>query len=302
MLVWLKGVGRSQEDLSRLLSESQENTNSDPSQSYRRSHDRLELVDAYGTLVYKGNKTPCHVLELSVGGCSLLTERPFRPGALAPVELILPILGMTLQITGTTQWINKDCHMGIQFNHANPGSMHQVKSLLTCLRGQSTPEFVRETIASPRINQSLGDVLAVSDASATTKTPSPSIPQPAYGPYDNAIHCGAARLCAQQDDEWPVLFRILGARFRHSGCILDLSLEGCTIRTAAAFEGQRHDKVEIDLAIHGMHFLIGGAAQAIYGPASIGIHFTPMIDHRRQQLALLLVELCASGCNQLAVN
>ena len=301
MLVWLKGAGRSQEDLSRLLSESNENPNPDASQRYRRAHDRQELVDAYGTLVYKDTKIPCHVLELSVGGCSLLTEKPFRPGALAPVELILPILGMILQISGTTQWINKESHMGIQFNHVKPGSAHQIKSLITCRRGQSTPEFVRESIASPRINQTLGDVLAVPDPSATTITPSLPPLRPARGPYDRAIHCGAARLYAQEDDEWPVVFRILGDRFRLTGIIIDLSLEGCTIHTSAPFEGQKHDQVEIDLAFQGIHFLIAGVTQAIYGPASIGIQFTAMNDHRRQQLALLLVELCAASNNQLTV-
>jgi hypothetical protein len=302
MLVWLKGVGRSQEDLSRLLSESHDNPNPDASQRYRRAHDRQELVDAYGTLVYKETKIPCHVLELSAGGCSLLTEKPFRPGALAPVELILPILGMILQISGTTQWINKECHMGIQFNHASPGSMHQLKSLISCLRGQSTPEFVRDSIASDRINQALGDVLAVPEESPASLIPSLPTVRPARGPYDKAIHCGAARLYAQDDDEWPVVFRILGDRFNLKGNIIDLSIEGCTIHTAKAFEGQKHDQVEIDLAMQGMHFLIAGVTQASYGPESIGVQFTAMNDHRRQQLALLLVELCAASNNQLMIG
>jgi len=301
MLVWLKGSGRSQEDLSRLLSESHDNPNPDTTQRYRRAHDRQELVDAYGTLVYKDSKIPCHVLELSVGGCSLLTERPFRPGALAPVELILPILGMVLQIGGTTQWINKECHMGIQFNHVKPGSAHQVKSLIACLRGQSTPEFVRESIASARINQTLGDVLAVHETSASTITPSLPGLRPARGPYDKAIHGGAARLYAQEEDEWPVAFRFLGDRIRLTGNVIDLSIEGCTVHTSAPFDGQRHDQVELDLSLQGMHFLLAGITQAIYGPGTIGIQFTAMNDHRRQQLALLLVELCAASKNQLMV-
>src|ERR1035441_1862139 len=111
MPIWLKGMGRTNEDLARLLDES--NGGEDSYFRYRRLHDRHPLNGAHGELIYMESRTPCQVLEISVGGCSVQTEKPFLPGALAPVEIVLPILEMVLQIGGATQWTKGERRIGI---------------------------------------------------------------------------------------------------------------------------------------------------------------------------------------------
>jgi hypothetical protein len=291
MFYWLGGVGRSPEDLARLISES--NSGKETPLRYRRAHHRHELSNAHGELIYKETTIPCRVLEISAGGCSLETEKPFRPGALAPVEVVLPILEMVLHIGGVTQWMNGEHRMGVCFNHVNARSKNQLEGLIACLIQQSSAEFVKNSIASPSLNQSTGDVLAVRPlAPNPVPVELPEQPQPTE-PYDASVHGGDARLRAQNLCEWPVAFRSPDHRFRGSGAIVDLSLGGCTVRTARMFAGKAEDPIEVDLAMEGLHFLIGGVAKAIYDNQTIGIQFNPMNIRRREAFALAILKLCA---------
>ncbi len=224
------------------------------------------------------------------------------PGALAPVEVVLPILGMILHIGGITQWIQKERHMGVHFNHINSGSKHQLECLISCLLGQTSAEIVKKTVATPKLNLSLGDVLAVPPPDLTPEVLETPREMPSKWPYDNLVHCGAARLYAQSGSEWQVAFRSIDNRFHLNATMIDLSLGGCTIRTPEPFAVELLESVQVDFAMQGLHFLISGVTQAIYDRRTIGIQFNPASSHRREELALLIVELCASSNSQLVVG
>jgi hypothetical protein len=89
-------------------------------------------------------------------------------------------------------------------------------------------------------------------------------------------------------------FRSLNNRYRGSGAIVDLSLGGCTVQTARLFSGKTDDPVEVDLAMQGLQFLVGGVVKVIYDDQTIGIQFNPMNARRRETFALFILELCAS--------
>jgi len=292
MFYWLGGAGRSPEDLARLISES--DGGKETPLRYRRSHHRHELSNAHGELIYRESAIPCRVIEISAGGCSLETEQPFRPGALAPVEVVLPLLGMVLHIGGKTQWMHGERKMGVCFNHVNARSKNQLEGLIACLIQQSSAEFVKNSIASPNLNPSTGDVLAVRHPAPKRVPVELPEGQEAKGFYDASVHCGDARLCAQNQGEWPMAFRSLNNRYRGSGAIVDLSLGGCTVQTARLFSGKTDDPVEVDLAMQGLQFLVGGVVKVIYDDQTIGIQFNPMNARRRETFALFILELCAS--------
>jgi hypothetical protein len=297
MLIWLKGVGRNHAELDRILNESRDEGAT--YFRYRRSRDRHELGDAHGELVYMKTRTPCQVLDLSEDGCAVRTEKPFRPGALAPVEIVLPILGMILHIAGVTQWVKKEHHMGVQFKHADSSSRHQMEALIACLLGQKTVESVKESIASRKLNLSTGDVLAVRppDAEpATSDWPGMGAPKLAY---NSSVHCGEGRLHAPREEEWQAVLVSPDARARFTGALIDLSLGGCTVRMGRAFGGDLYDLLEVSLEVRDQHFLFNGVVRAIYDPHTIGIQFSPTARHKREGLALLLVELCAATKTQL---
>jgi hypothetical protein len=292
MFYWLGGTGRSPEDLARLVTES--NSGKETPLRYRRSHHRHELANAHGELIYKESVTPCRVIEISAGGCSLETDRPFRPGALAPVEVVLPILGMVLHIGGVTQWMKGERKMGVFFNHVNARSKNQLEGLIACLIQQSSAEFVKTSVASPSLNPLTGDVLAVRPIAPKPVPLEFPEGQEDKGAYDASVHCGDARLRAENEGEWHVAFRSPDNRFRGSGALLDLSLAGCTVQTARMFAGEVDDPIEVDLAMQGLHFLVGGVVKAIYDPQTIGIQLNPMNVRRRETFALLILELCAA--------
>lgn len=228
MPIWLKGVGRSHSELARILSES--NGGKETCFRYRRSHARHELGGADGELIYMETRTPCQVLEISAEGCSLQTEKPFRAGALAPVEVVLSTLGMVLHIGGVVQWVKKEHHMGIHFTHVDSGSKHQVEWLIACLLDRRNVESVKQSISSRRLNPSIGDVLAV-ELPDTRPAPS-DVPetQQAKIAYDHLVHGGEGRLHSQEGGEWPAVLQFSTNRIRLTCALVDLSLE------AAPFE------------------------------------------------------------------
>jgi len=293
MPIWLAGAGRSDADLARLIEES--NGGKDTAFRYRRSHDRYELKDAHGELLYTASRTPCQVLEMSVGGCSIQTEKPFRPGALAPIELVVPFAGMVLHIRGLTQWMKRQDQIGIRFSHVNAWSESQVGRLIDFLRGQSTVESLQESIASQKLNPAIGNVLALHvPVPSTSNSEAEKIWR-----YDALVHGGAGRLRAPKEHEWPVVLRSTNRRFHHRGSLLDLSLGGCTAQTDEPFVGDIADPVELIFDIEGLRFLMSATTQVIYDDQILGIRFNSVGDRKREQLALLLNELCAAAKTHL---
>jgi len=295
MPIWLGGAGRSHEELARILDE----TGKDERNRNRRVHERHTLEDAQGELIFKGVKSGCKVLEISLGGCSVQTEKPFRPGVLAPVDVVMPLLGMVLHIGGVTQWMKRDCHIGIRFTHVSFKSKNQLGALIECIAGQTTPQAVIDQIASPVLNPTKGEVLAPQPEPATVAAEDDA--DKAGRPYDREVHCGEGRLRAQGKDEWPVVFRSPDDRFSLIGAIVDISLGGCTVQTVKPFVGEVSDPVEVDFDMQGLHFQMSGVAQAIYGPECVGVQFKPMSRRRREDLAILIEELCAANKAELEV-
>lgn len=303
MPIWLKGAGRSSKELARLLEE--HNSGQDAHFRYRRAHSRHTLYDAYGDLIHVDSRVnariPCRVLEISTGGCSLQTDEPFRHGALAPVEVFLPIAGMVLHIFGDTQWVKKECLMGIRFRHANLDSQNQLRCLIDCLLGRRSVESVMESIGSQKLNPASGDVLAVQFPGAMPAPPGVRPQRQSRLVYDRSIHCGEGRIYTRDEGEWPVVFQTLSNHLGFRGSIIDFSLGGCTIRAARPFFGDVNEPVEVHFKIHGQGYLLGGVTMAIYDAFCIGIQFDAMNGQQREELALQMAELCATSKTQLEV-
>ena len=300
MSIWLKGTGRTNEELSRILQQS--NAANDPFPCYRRSNRRHQLSNAHGELIFMKSKLPCQVLDISAGGCSLRTEKPFRPGALASVEVFLPILGMVLHIGGETQWVKNDRHMGVQFTHVNSGSRYQVECLVDCLRGLRTVEFVKASVASRELALLIGEVLAVQPSDTSPANSHSAATQQAKLGYDPLVHCGEGRFCSLEDDEWLVVLQSPSNGVHFTGAIVDLSPAGCTVRTSEPFKGLVDEPVEVRFDLLRHHLLLSCTVRTIHDPYNLGIHFNSMSDHKRKGLQLLLEDLCDETHTQLEVG
>lgn len=76
-----------------------------------------------------------------------------------------------------------------------------------------------------------------------------------------------------------------------SGRILDLSLNGCRIRTRERFPVGIYTRVEAEFRLEGLPFRLGGVIQAIHDRQTVGIRFLDMSPRKREQLEQLIVEI-----------
>jgi hypothetical protein len=298
MPIWLGGAGRSDEDLARILDKSRA---TDESARNRRSSERHDLKDANGDLIFGERRYPCKVLEISMGGCSVETKECFRPGVLAPVDIYLPLFGMVLQLSGTTQWMKKETQIGVRFMHASFRSKNQLGALISCITGERSAEEVRETVASPVLNLSTGDVLAIEPVASEPTADAAAAFSKRCG-YDPAVHDGEGRVIAQPGEDWPVVFRSPDDRFNLIGALIDLSVGGCTIRTLKAYPGEIEDHVEVEIDMQGLHVQTGGVTAAIYDPEIVGVRFKAMSRRRKEDLEQLIEELCTLNHTRLKTN
>jgi len=287
MAAWLGPQERSDEELERIRKggiAGQDGLSLD-----REDRLRYPLKEAHGQLIHTGLKTPCQVLEIGVDGCSVQLDRPFRPGAMAQIDVVLPLFGMLLHIGATTEMLIGERLIEIRFNHKTHRSKAQLAGLISCLSGQSTPELVRESVAAEELNAYLGDVLVVLPPPVDPNAVKP------IGPYDPLVHGGEGRVQAQAKVEWPVIFRSANSLFQLVGALVDLSVGGCTIRTVKPLLGELHDSVEVDFDFQGLHFRIAGVTEALYDAHTVGVRFNPMARRRRDDLMQSIEEFCASG-------
>jgi hypothetical protein len=112
-----------------------------------RSYERHSLESAVGSMRYRGVQVSCQVLDISMGGCCIETERLFDIGALAHVEIEISIFGLNLRIVGVIQW-TEDNLIGVRFFHPGVKTKNQVASIISCLIDHGTIESVQAALAA----------------------------------------------------------------------------------------------------------------------------------------------------------
>jgi hypothetical protein len=77
--------------------------------------------------------------------------------------------------------------------------------------------------------------------------------------------------------------------------ILDLSLEGCRMRTRERFTAGARTRAEVTFKVNGVAFRFVGVIQWTDGRNLVGIRFVEMISRRREQLAEVVGEMEAAA-------
>jgi hypothetical protein len=125
----------------------------------RRIFERYGLENPKGSLKYDGDKTPCDIVDVSLGGCCIRTKTRFVAGNLAQVQVEMPIHGMLLRMAGITQWTSRNNLVGIRFIHPSQRSRNELACLLTCVVDASAADAVAAAViaaaAAPSIEQAL---------------------------------------------------------------------------------------------------------------------------------------------------
>jgi len=269
--------------------------------SIQRVYERYSLDDAFGHLIFKGSMIPCQFIDISIGGCRARMETPFAPGALAQVEVVLLTFGLVLRIGGITEWTH-DCDLGVRFTLPSAHSKNQLASLITCLMDKDAAKAVQETFGKAALDQGSKSILvaqavaeehsrpAADDAAVSSGSgESPvSVPQQAPEPMDGAGESGPLLAV---EDEWPALIRFLHERTHAEGFITGLSLDACTIRTAAALPGTLHSRVELSFQIRGLPFQLQGAVANCCDKRTARVCFHDLSRRKREELEQVLDEL-----------
>jgi hypothetical protein len=263
----------------------------------RRQYDRLSLDGAQGELAYRGIAFPCDIIDISIGGCCIRTERRFPAGALANVEVVLPLFGMTLRIVGVTQWLDQRNQIGIRFILPSAKSKNQLASLITCIIDKDALEEVQEAMTSSTLHEMPG--LAVSVPLSLVKKHPVLAEIPAeeivFSAMDQSIHGGERWVRPAIPGDWKAVFRNPATVLQFNAGLVDLSSQGCNLRCSEPCEEVANANVELEFEIRGLHFQLSGVVAAIYSTRTCGIRFSPMTTRKKDALVQLIEELDAAS-------
>ena len=82
----------------------------------RRKDPRLTVDEpASLMLVHQGAAIPCRLVDLSLGGCQIRSQKPFLAGPMVRIEVVFRIVGETFRIAGVTQWTRQREWIGVRF-------------------------------------------------------------------------------------------------------------------------------------------------------------------------------------------
>jgi hypothetical protein len=84
--------------------------------------------------------------------------------------------------------------------------------------------------------------------------------------------------------------------------ILDLSLEGCRLRTRGRYTAGTRTRVEVTFKVNGIAFRFLGVIQWTDGKHLVGIRFVEMISRRREQLDEVICEMEAAAAARAAIE
>jgi hypothetical protein len=100
------------------------------------------------------------------------------------------------------------------------------------------------------------------------------------------------------DDEVEIVFVRSGSSLR--GRIVDLSVNGCSIRTAEPFPLGIYTRVEAAFRLGGLAFRLAGVIQSVHDHHTVGIRFLDLSDRKRDLILELIDEIAPMQAKQMA--
>jgi hypothetical protein len=263
-----------------------------------RAYERFELSDDRGGLIYAGARTACQVVDISLGGCCLRTDIPFCAGALAPVEVALPIGGMTVRVRGITQWTKLQYLVGVQFMHLDSRSKNLLAGLLTCLADGNAAEVVKEAIAAEMEAESRtrSSVLALAvelpqeELPSATPAAMPEVDQRPEEPPAETAEAGESEEMELEEDDWSAVLHFLKDGSQLAGVVTGLNQDGCSVRTTEPFIAGIHIRVEVEFRMRGLPFRLAGVTASVHDKHMIEIRFLHLSQRKLNALAEALNE------------
>jgi c-di-GMP-binding flagellar brake protein YcgR len=326
-------------------------------QSHRRACPRYAVEgDCTLLLVGQGFSSPCHIVDLGLGGCRIHLRERLPVSAGARIEISFRINGVAFRFSGVTRWTDGRHLAGIQFLGVSPRRREELVELIAEVETAAILEMQKKAAneqaaqagAAPAVQNGPTPSLTVPAEQPQYSRPAPtvqpssntppraeparlplsfisqsSLRKPSHPPANPpttpaAISPSAERASRAQPEPLspappsqsgpPPVKQERRSQFRHqvdtsvkiflvrgggtlSGRIVDLSLNGCRIRTDERFPLGIYTRVETEFRLEGLPFRLGGVVQAIHGPFAVGVRFLDLSDRKREQVAALIEEI-----------
>lgn len=295
-------------------------------------------------LVNQGSRVPCRVIELSIEGCRLRTGERFLAGILVRIEVTFTINGIAFRFSGLTEWTDDQNVVGIRFVGITSRRRDELTDIIgeveadnkaraervaaeklaagskppeEAVKEQAQVQAVRQAathlvVAQPRpelqpktLSQAMSPPLPRSSPQPRLSPHLVSSPRPVTSSPPAAKPSKRERRAQSRHevDTSAVLYLINVGSALH-GRIVDLSSDGCRVRTTERFPVGIYTRVETEFRLDGLPFRLGGVIQAIHDRDRrlVGIRFLDMSVRKREQVEQLIEEIQEMEANRQAIK
>ncbi|HVN93944.1 MAG TPA: PilZ domain-containing protein [Terracidiphilus sp.] len=240
----------------------------------RRSDPRYQ-VDEESVVLFVGYGAPlqARLVDLSQEGCRLRTAEPVNARSRLPVEVFFKVNGASFRFRGVLQWTDGKQVLGIRFVNMVPQRMVELAKVICSMEGSAETTAGLELLAEPR-----------------GMTQAPLEPPAESQPARKSVGRERRQQARFEVDTSATIFLVhVASNLR--GRILDLSLNGCRIRTDERFPVGIYTRVETEFRLEGLPFRLGGVIQSIHDRNTVGIRFLDMSLRKREQVLELIGEI-----------
>jgi c-di-GMP-binding flagellar brake protein YcgR len=277
-----------------------------------------------------------HLVDLSMGGCRLMTDHKVMITIMMRVELQFQLRGIGFRIVGVSQGTRGGKFSAIRFQDITERKRQDLAEVL----GELAQEQARKAAEAPALEASAPPAELIPAAEAVPVAAVPTVAAPVPVATSVAVPVAAAPVAAApagprlvepvaaaapaavpapSAEPSAIEVKNLRAHSRHSvdtsaklllvntgismaSRILDLSVGGCRLRTQDRFNVGIYVRLETEFYLHGLPFRLGGVSQAILDKHTIGIRFLDMSQRKREQLIELIAEIAEAEARRPSVD
>ncbi len=281
--------------------------------SDRRSAPRLS-VDGLASLflVKHGSSVPCRVVDLSMGGCLLETQKQLLAGIQLRVEVTFKVRGLAFRFNGVTQWTDGRQRIGIRFVDVTSRRKDELVELLREVEQENAEKAAAQASEAGAIEEQAPEEITVAceelepepavNSYPVCEPPMRSQPAVCAIPSQPEIEAPSAprfakpakrerRAQSRHEVDTSAVIYLVNVGSRLHGRIVDLSLGGCRIRTDERFPVGIYTRVEMEFRLEGLPFRLGGVIQSIHDRRQVGLRFLDVSDRKRAQVEQLIEEI-----------
>lgn len=247
--------------------------------------------EAHLLLVQHGSTVPCRVVDFSLSGCRLRTRERFPVGAMVRVEVSFKVRGLAFRFSGMTLWTDGRNLAGIRFMDVPARRKEELDEALSEVAAEEAAKTAKQAGEKRAAEEKAAAAAFPKQAAAEEQqqSPAPAPAQSAGQPPKPSKR--DRRIRSREEVNTTAVIHLINIASRLPGRILDLSLDGCRIRTDEHFPVGIYIRVEVEFSVDGLPFRLGGVIQAIHDRNNVGIRFLDMSSRRREQIEQLIEEM-----------